>query len=700
MVNKKFILLICFALVMLFSLVACNIGDTTLSDSVSTNTEKTDSSIDTGVDSSIDSSADSSIDSSTDTGVDSSIDSSTDSSVDLPTNNPDEEPKEEEQGYFVATIEQNINVVASPYTDNATVPDELKGLYYSSDTPGGRPKDDGTGKIWLVLKPLKDAYVKRLVIDGEYFSVEELGRDLYCITGVRSDLTVSTEIDIVSPVQEEIFEDYGYGISDSGELTLTWAEEADNPIRYVQVSYTDKSGSHVKYIDAEQGSDNLFYMTENVLYTVSIRAVVQDCIGKKIDIKCCYMKAPKDVKFPRVEITTENLIWPECDFVESPEGCWGAGITNAFYEQCKVTLYNESNQIVYSSEEESGGEEFLGAKLKIRGNTSAKYASGSRFPYKLKLDKKYDLLSPLIGRSDAKEGYSDKDWLLLNYGNDGYRICGDAIADAVGTEWSPDYCYVTLYLNGEYRGLYVLSEAVEEGNGTAEEQWRVAVDEDGFVFECDAYWWNEDLYFSTPLTEKTPMYFTFKYPDSDKINESSPEYKYLRDYIIAFEEALKKNDDSYLEYIDLDSFVKWLLVADYLSIKDGGGCNIFLYKKDSTDGTRLCMGPNWDFDSYMGSVDGLATIRLKWNGAPFYYQYLIEKPSFQKRYKELFNETYNSLGSFVDHAFAQIDEEAHSQLLKYDNARFGTSTKSLSTRKQGFLNWLDPHLAWMQTQFK
>lgn len=38
-----------------------------------------------------------------------------------------------------------------------------------------------------------------------------------------------------------------------------------------------------------------------------------------------------------------------------------------------------------------------------------------------------------------------------------------------------------------------------------------------------------------------------------------------------------RNDDSYLDYIDLDSFVKWLLVSDYLGIKDSGGCNLYLY---------------------------------------------------------------------------------------------------------------------------
>lgn len=594
---------------------------------------------------------------------------------------------DKKQGYFVATVVKDGNVTASPYTNGIDAPAELRDIYYSADSPGGNPRNDGTGNIWLTLKPVGDMLISKVVVEGEYSSVEKLGDDVYCITGVKSDLTVSTYTSNMIPINRKMLQDYGYGISEDGRLTVTWIENQNEPLRYVELSYTDEKGEHIEYIDADLGKKELFDMVEGEIYTVSIRAIAEKRMGTKYDIKCCYMTEPKKVKFPRIEITTENLVWPECDFVASPEECWGAGITNAFYEQCAMTLYNENNEIVYSSSVSSD----FGAKLKIRGNTSAKYASNSRFPYKLKLDKKFDLLSPIIGRKDSSEGYADRDWVLLNYGNDGYRICGDAIADAVGTEWSPDYCYVSLYLNGEYRGLYVLSEAVEEGN----EGWRVNVDNDGYVFECDAYWWNEDYYFSTPMTENTPMYFTFKYPDPD----DKPDYTHLRDYIIKFEEALQRDDDSYLDYIDLDSFVKWLLVSDYLCINDGGGCNIFLYKKDSTDNTKLCMGPNWDFDSYMGSVDGLSVIRMKWDGAPFYYQYLIEKPSFQARYIELFNETKDDLISFVESAFSEIDTDAHTQLLKYDNARFGTSKTTLLTRRDRFIEYLNQHLAWMENEF-
>lgn len=656
MVNKKLFLALCFIIALL---VLASCYNTTPNDTVSTDTEIIDTLPDK-------------TDTSTDT------DKITDTA----------------QGYFVATVAKSEYFVATPYTDGNEVENELKNIFYSADAPGGNPRNDGTGKIYLTIKPQKTYNVTKLVIGGEYSSVEKIGMDLWCIHGVKSDLTVNANTITMISTQKEYFKDYGYGISDDGKLNISWSQNEAEPLRYVEITYADKYGTYTSYVDAKESTYELLRMNEGETYNVSIRAVSETRLGKQIDFSCCYMEAPKKVSFPRIEITTENYVLPSCDFVSSPDDCWGAGITNALYERCVAVIYNENNEIVYSSSN-TQGDIYQGAKLKIRGNTSARYASSGRFPYKLKLDKKSDLLAPLIGRGDDGDIYADKDWLLLNYGSDGYRIFGDAIADGVNTEWSPDYCYVTLYINGEYRGLYVLSEAVEEGSGNEEDRWRVNVDADGYVFECDAYWWNEDYYFSTPLTENTPMYFTFKYPDPDL----APDYTYLRDYLIKFEEALMKDDDSYLEYIDLDSFVKWLLVSDILCIEDGGGCNLFLYKKNSSDDTKICMGPNWDFDSYMGSVDGLSVIRMKWDGAPFYYQYLIEKESFVKRYTELFYQVKDNLVQYVNAEFDKIDIEAHSLLLNYDNMRFGTSKTTLNTRKQRFLTWLEEHIAWMETQF-
>ncbi|MBO5212861.1 MAG: CotH kinase family protein [Clostridia bacterium] len=635
------------------------------------------------------------------TSEESSNDDNESSSFIEETTSEEETSSEEEdlQGYFSANVKYNAYISASPYTAEAIVPDKLNGIYYSADAPGGEPKNDGTGKIWLKLTPTQKYIVSKVKIEGKYSSVENIGNDIYCIHDVCSDLSVTISVKPLPTSESEMLENFGYGILDDGAVSISWNELADVPLRFIELKYNDGKQSYTEYIDASSGKFNELTLKKDTLYSFTVQAVGYEHAGKKVEFDLCYMNSPKNVSFPRVEITTENYIWPTFDVAHSPDKYWGSGITNALYEQCIMTIYDSSNNVVFdSSSNMNDGEEYLGAKMKVRGNTSASHAGNKKYPYKIKLGSKADLLEPLIGRPDDGKVYEDKDWLLLNYGEDGYRIGGEAIADAVGTEWSPDYCYVALYVNGDYRGLYVLSESVKEGNGTEETQSRVPVDDDGYVFECDAYWWNEDLYFNTPMTKDTAMFFTFKYPDSDIIDETSPEYIYIQDYMTRFEEALMADDDSYLDYIDLDSFVKWLLVSDYLCISDGGGANIYLYKKNSTDDTKVFMGPNWDFDSWMGNAEDFCTIRMYWKNCPFYIPYLLRKDSFQQRYTELFNETYDKLDSYIDNAFSQTDNAAHLQLLEYDNARFGTRIKSLSEVKDEFKTWLDEHISWMDSQ--
>ena len=595
---------------------------------------------------------------------------------------------------YVALVETSNLYTPEVYSSGKEVPAELSDIFYSCDEPLGKPLKDGTGSIWITFKPTEAYIVDSLDIEGTYSGVENIGNDTFKISGVGSNLNVKPKTKKLSIKNDFTFSLLGYNIDDDGHLFINWESSNDIPLRFLEITTNINETTNVTYVEAFSNYIDVLTLEQNVRYKVYVRPVGYDRLGVSKDFRCAYIPSAKTIDFPRVEITTKDYILPTYENAPAhPAGCWGSSIINNNYEQCTINIY-KNNELVYSSYEGDGPDDFEGAKIKIRGNTSAKMAKS---PYKIKLSKKADLLEPLIGRSDDKS-YADKNWLLLNYGSEYYRLAGDAIADAVGTAWSPDYCYVSLFVNGDYVGLYVLSESVKQGNGEGENQSRVPVDDDGFVIECDAYWWNEDLTFSTPLTDPTPMHFTFKYPDPDSIDENSESYQYIKQYLTDFEIAFQKNDDSYLEYIDLDSFVRWLLVADYLQINDGGGSNIFMYKKDSSDETKLCMGPNWDFDSYMKNSKALATIRMDYYNAPFYYRYLLKKDSFKQRYNELFNETKDKLMESLEDAYSKIDVDAYNELLALENIRQNTNKSGLDVQKNTFYNWLREHINWMKTQ--
>ena len=600
----------------------------------------------------------------------------------------------ENNAYF-CTVKTDSRIVASLYTEGKEIPDVLSGVFYTSRSPGGEPTRENGG-LWLCLKPDKGYSIASVNVEGAYTKIVDLGRDIYLVRGVNSGITVtaSSKATPNAPGGSTLFASYGYGISDSGRLNLSWSEAEGEPIRYVEISISYGGVTRTKLYDGALGGCDFMKLAKNTACTVRLKCYGYNHVGSEVSVNTCYVPDARSVAFPRVEITTEDYIWPTCEYVSPPAGNIGAGISNATWENSVVKIYDASNNVVYDSSEDLTGEkQFSGAKMKIRGNTSA---YGVKKPYKIKLSKKCDLLAPFIDRPEDGRSYADKEWLLLNYGTDIYRIAGDAIADVVGTPWSPDYTYVSLYVNGDFRGLYVLSECVKQGSGKEGSRWRCPVDDDGFVIECDAYWWNEPMYFTTPSTENFVMKYTFKYPDTDDFDENSDCYKYIKNYMTELEAALAANDSSYLDYIDLDSFVSWILVADYMCLLDSGGNNLFMWKKDSTESSKLVMGPNWDFDSWKWNIDSFANIHR--DGSHFYFPQLSRKQEFAKAYTELFRNTCDKVVDAVNDALDTIDEAEYNELCRLEGARYWSGSQNLSAMRRSFNKWMQAHLEWMESQ--
>ena len=146
-----------------------------------------------------------------------------------------------------------------------------------------------------------------------------------------------------------------------------------------------------------------------------------------------------------------------------------------------------------------------GMTIKIRGNSTPYF---DKKTYKIKLQKKGDMLC----RGESK--FNDKNWLLIKDGDVSINtFIGLKTNELFKLQWTPCYKYVNVVFNGDYRGVYMLIEAVGRNS-----KCRLNVDkENGFIIEYDAYWWNEDLYFDSLINSM--FKFTFKYPDSEDLEE-------------------------------------------------------------------------------------------------------------------------------------------------------------------------------------
>ena len=366
---------------------------------------------------------------------------------------------------------------------------------------------------------------------------------------------------------------------------------------------------------------------------------------------------------------------PTCEMIEHPEGSFGIGIINdkkvpgrVFVTHMNDTLYDSGQ---YISKQQ-------GMTIKVRGNTSA---GNDKKPFKIKLQKAYDLLF----RNNPQ--YDDKDWILLRSGCELNTMTGFMVNSIVNKgEWTPAYKYVNLYMNNNYRGVYILCESIERENNC-----RIYVDKsEGYIFELDPYWWLEDVYFDTSFTNATKR-FTFKYPDSDDIEDSQIEY--IQSYMQEVEKAIKAGN--YSDYIDVESFARWLIAHEILGTWDSAGSNIYLMKKDNS--SKVKMATLWDFDMILKTKDQWARVHYDY----FYYGMLFNNVNkeFVRTYKNVWEETrdlyYNNIIEILS-AFPDSQEGiALDKYISLDNARWGYSNKSVEEQVEEFISWFTNRRVWL-----
>ena len=171
--------------------------------------------------------------------------------------------------------------------------------------------------------------------------------------------------------------------------------------------------------------------------------------------------------------------------------------------------------------------------------------------------------------------------------------------------WASRSRFVELYINGDYRGLYVLCENIRN------EPERAHVGEGGFIIEQDypqrlvaenaGYFASSRQYAGryykdTPATDN--LYFGFKYPIDEERTEAQTNY--ARDYIHDFETALygsnfKDPNEGYRKYIDVNSFADWYILAELGNDWDHAYFLSSCYLSKPQDG-KMKMMPVWDFD--------------------------------------------------------------------------------------------------------
>ncbi len=225
-------------------------------------------------------------------------------------------------------------------------------------------------------------------------------------------------------------------------------------------------------------------------------------------------------------------------------------------------------------------------RIRGRGNATWKMEKKS---YRLKFDDDVCLMHPELGDTD------NKDWTLLANHCDKSLIRNHVAMslgrELDGIEWSPYSELVEVYLNGEYRGIYMLSEQIEVG------KQRIDIedgekDDIGFLIELDGYAtgeYNRDMFTVNGQ----------KYTVKSDINDTDQVIA-MKLHLEAILNTLKEGDRDKVEAVlDIDSAVDMYLLQESMRNLDTGWSSFFLYFYEPHG--KLYFGPPWDFDLSSGN---------------------------------------------------------------------------------------------------
>lgn len=388
-------------------------------------------------------------------------------------------------------------------------------------------------------------------------------------------------------------------------------------------------------------------------------------------------------------------------------------------KNAKITVVNETGAVEYS---DAAAE--TASEIKGRGNATFGYY---KKPYQIKLASK----TALLGMDKAKTYI-----LLANYTDQSalHNALAFTLGEDLGVPYGIEYNFANLYIDGEYRGLYMICEkvqidsaridiedlekATEKANdGTELDELplihvnnnyltqsttiteyryvdKVNNPEDitgGYLIELDNnYGTNEPCYFKT----ETGNVYVVKSPEY----ASRAQVEYISKLFAEMEEAIysetgyNKKGIHYSEYIDMESFSAVYTVQELMKNWDAYTSSMFFFKDADKNGeqAKIYMGPLWDLDNTLGNINfnhdfGIDTSYL-WAQNGVFQNYvrtfaknLMKHRDFQAINAEIYAEAYSAVQSYLseDGWFRKVSEKIRSSVIMdrtrwemYDSSRW------------------------------
>ncbi len=272
--------------------------------------------------------------------------------------------------------------------------------------------------------------------------------------------------------------------------------------------------------------------------------------------------------------------------------------------------------------------------LQIRGRGNYTWTGFDKKPYRIKLDKKAALLGMDKSKHFALLAHADDNRGFLR------NTVGFRLSEMIGMAWTPKQQPVEVVLNGDYIGLYFLTETirVDKNRVNIVEQPDYCTNADsitgGWLVEIDNY--QDDPHVTVAEGGGNSYNITFTYKTPEALSSQQEQYLYNQMSTLNTLIYGSTSSDELWKHVNLDQLARYYIVQEVMDNYESFHGSCYFYKQMGAS-EKWTWGPVWDF----GSAFFFNKDQYCWEGRPHHQVWIkgiCQHPTFMDYVKDVWHE--------------------------------------------------------------
>lgn len=318
--------------------------------------------------------------------------------------------------------------------------------------------------------------------------------------------------------------------------------------------------------------------------------------------------------------------------------------------------------------------------IELRGSSSLDLSDKKPYSVETRNTEGEDMDFPLLGMPE------ESDWAFIAPFSD-KSLIRDALTLEMARRimpWASRTRFVELVVNGDYQGIYLVAEKIKRDKNRVDisklEPEEIAGDDlsGGYILKLDKSSGAPSDGWTSPFNYPYNTYYQIEYPKLEDLQQAQKDY--IRNWITDFELAMQEDDfdepgHGFDQYLDLNSFVDFVIINEMVKNVDGYRLSTYFYKDKDSEDTKLHAGPVWDFNIALGNAnycnaDATYGWAIDFNDVcpgdfwqiSFWWERLWDSPVFrqkvQARWYELRAGTFSdeAINGIVDSLFMVVED--------------------------------------------